>query len=388
MGLDVVADREADGAIRLRLAGFGGLDPCEYPAIVGALGAHLGLDADALRKAASTATSEPPDPRFPALAKLVKLARSDWEAWGDALVDRVVDLYRTGSLVPMSEDAEWALRELFAAHEVAIVARIAGRGMTDDAVRLLRDAGLMLPAGPSMIELAWRLGRQVSSLKGPPGLPTLAEERAPIADTIRALLAGPMTDEDHAALGYIERRGAVYMRRPAQLTSQGISRVLSDEELAVVRGVIKADPKGASWRRVAADLRSAARTTSLLNDFDRVAKTELHYAHAEGALRTLREEAALVGDKDPMVYKLAAPDACHDCRRIWGPMSDPKRYRLSEVVDRNGGAGNFGLPRAQWGPCVGPIHPNCTEGPLHLWHQDVHDLVQELAGQLRTRYGR
>ncbi len=376
------------GELRLSVSGLGSVDPCEYGTLIGALGAHLGLDAQALRKAAVPPSGEPPDPRFPGLIKLVRLAQGDWSAWGRQLVDVVVERIRSGDLLPLTETGEAQLRELFRAHEVSIVGRFSGRGLDKEARRLLAAQGLVPSEGASLIELAWRLGRQVSSLQGPPGLPTEGAERESIEAIVKALTVRPLSAPEREAVGYIERRGAVYMRRPVTLTTQGLQRVLSDTELGLVRGVIKrsAETK-AGWRETAAKLRATPQSPSLQNDFDRVARTELHFAHAEGALHTLKEEASLVGDADPLVYKIVGGDSCRDCRRIWGPMAAPRTYRLSEVEARNDGRGNFGLPRASWGPCVGPIHPNCTEGPLHLWVPAVHDKVTELAALLRNRFG-
>lgn len=391
MALAVQVDRRKDGALRLRLAGFDDLDRCEYPTVVAALGAHLGLDASGLRKAAGSAPEhgEPLDPRFPALGKLVDRARSDWDTWGGRLVDEVVELVRSGRLLPSTPEGERALRAIFRDHEVAIIARFTGAGADASELVRLRAVGLLPERGFSFVELAWRLGRQVSSLRGPPGLPTSAEERRPLEETIRALVKRPLTPEDQHALGFVQRRAAVYMRRPAQQATASLSRVLSDEEYRLLRGgLVRAVEQRQGWRATASRLGDALKgNPTLINDLDRVAKTELHFAHAEGALKTLREDASELGEADPEVYKLVAPQACAACRRIWGPMSSPVRYRLSFVLSRNEGRGNFGLPQAEWGPCSGPIHPNCTEGPLHIWIPRLHGKVMALAATMAARYG-
>ena len=167
-----------------------------------------------------------------------------------------------------------------------------------------------------------------------------------------------------------------------------MDRQLSEaERWAVGTAVAEAIRTGQTQQRLARELRDVTRGTVLVNDMDRVARTELHFAHAHGAYVGLKEQARLVGDEDPLVYKLVGGDACEHCRRIWGPSGSPHTYRLSYIEQREASGGNFRLPSSEWGPVIGPVHPNCREAALLYFHPDIHDAIQEAAAELAEWYG-
>jgi len=374
------------GGIALRLRGLGGVDSCDFPGLVAAFGGHLGLDAQALRKAARPVGGKEPDARYPGLRKLIAQARRDWQSFGDELVEKVMELAREGRLLPLTAANEARLADLFTEHEVGVLLRVSGRGDPTHLAQL-RAAGILGPDGPqvSYIEAAWRIGRAID----PHGLDSgmVQDPSATLSDVLRPLVEVPLSPTDKASLDYVQRRGFVFMRRPLQGTSDDVYRALVHEEYSKLRGAMDASVTlNEGWQDTARRLKDTVRgNASLGNDWDRVAKTELAFAHNHGALERLRDESlTLTGSADPKVYKLVSASACSDCRRIWGPNDAPKKYSLSFVETRNGGNGNFGLRRQQWGPCVGPIHPNCTEGPLHLWNPKVHDVVQRIAERMRN----
>lgn len=363
---------------------LGTMDACLYPAVFAALGQHLGLDPEPLRKAVegdgSSQDHEPPDPRYPEITRLIEAARKDWILWGDQLVAKVGELLHAGKLLPMTRANEKVLHELFRDHQVRLVLRMAGthpdREKVEDLIRRgLVDKGVQTS---SYIDVAWKLGRGLSMLEahkmdraGSPSLESI----------VRKAVKYDLTPQDEEAIAYVKRRGAIFMRRPAEMTTSELDRELNDEEYRAIRqAVARGVEQRHDSKRVARELHDALKgNASLQNDMDRVALTELAFAHSHGSYVALKAQAAEVGQDDPWVYKFAGAGACRDCRRIWGPPSDPKRYRLSEIEAREAAGGNFKRPRREWGPVIGPVHPHCTEGPLQYYHPDLVDAINAVA---------
>lgn len=405
-------------AERLRLrTNLDTVDPCDLPAVFSALAAHLGLDPEIMHKAVTPTGGEGPDPRYPALQVLIRKARRDWDGAGQKLVAAVRELLDAGKLLPLTAENEAALLELFRDHRVTITARFAGH--VDDLPRLreLVRAGLVADPvkSPSVIDLAYRLGRGLRMLEThriPTGDPPSLEE------IIRQALAVELTPRDRVAMAYAQRRAAVFMRRPADQATNGVHRALTLAELGAFRRATSAAIERAEGSRqlaralrdaasevaghptadreavrrdgaraVSVEVQEAMAERTLQNDMDRVARTELHFAHAHGAYEALRDQCAEAGIKSPEVYKLAAPGACADCRRIWGPIEAPRHYALSYIEEREAAGGNFGLSRSEWGPVIGPVHPNCTEAALQLWDQalvsSIHDAAREILATYR-----
>jgi hypothetical protein len=365
---------------------LGRLDPCDLPAVFAALGQHVGLDGEALRKAASTSAGEPPDPRYPALRVLIARAQADWARWGARLVSEVQKLVSTGKLLPMTPVNEALLRDLLEGHHLQIVASFTGTSTHEERRKELVRRGLIEPqAGPGLIETAWRLGRRLDMLV-PHGVPT---QQAPPFDAIlRAAASAPRpTAQDRAALAYVQRRAAIYMRRPAEAATSEVARLLNEEEYRVVRGATgRAVEQRMGSKRLERELAEALTGhPTLANDLERVARTELAFAHCQGAYEALKAQTAEAGHADPEVYKFVSPDACSDCRRIWGPPSAPHHFRLSFVEEREARGGNFRTPRKEWGPVIGPVHPNCTEGPLMYFDASLVDAINEAADAFLKR---
>lgn len=415
MRLAVRAERRGDGALHVR-HNLGALDSCDLPAVFAALGADLGLEAEPLRKAVGERGGEGPDPRYPELITLVRAARRDWDKSGAQLVERVQALLRAGKLLPMTAENEAALLELFRDHEVRVLARFAGYHGTDlPRYRRLVAAGLVDDTvNASLVDVAYRLGRGLNALELHRVKPA---EAPPLADVLRAALAVPLTERDRAAVEYARRHAAVYMRRPINQCHHGLQRALTDAELGAFRAATAAAVQGGrtgyqlqqALREAAGDAAghpavARARATAmeqlepelvdemssrtLQNDMERVSRTELAFAFSSGAYEALRQQTAAAGIADPEVYKFVSPRACSDCRRIWGPPSRPKRYRLSYVEAREAAGGNFGKPRQDWGPTVGPVHPNCTEGPLAVYDEVLVGSINKAADEILAAFKR
>lgn len=392
------------------------VDACDIPAVFAALGAHVGFDAEELRKASTPKGGEGPDPRYPELVTLVQQARRDWDRFGKRLVREIERLLRDGKLLPMTSTNEALLLELFRDHQVAVLARFAGHTADLPRLRRLVDAGLVEPSvkQPSLIDLAFRLGRGLDMLHVHRVKPA---EAVPLDRIVRDALRVELTDRDRQALAYVQRRGEVFMRRPVEQCTNAAQRALTLAELQAFRAATtNAIQKAHGHRELARALRDAASTVAahpaadreavrehgadavspavqeamanrtLQNDMERVARTELAFAHAHGAYEALRQQTAEAGIKDPEVYKFAAPRACNDCKRIWGPPANPTRYKLSYVEAREADGGNFDRPREDWGPVIGPVHPNCTEGPLQFYDRKLVDSINKAADEILAAY--
>jgi len=210
-----------------------------------------------------------------------------------------------------------------------------------------------------------------------------------LEELVQQALKGPLTSQDHRALSYAQQRAAIYIRRPAAAVRAGLEARLNEEELGSFRSTIAgAVARKASRQSLASELREVIEGPTASNDMDRIARTEMAFAHSFGAYAALKDQARSAGIADPLVYKFVAPGACTDCKRIWGPPSDPIRYRLSYIEAREAAGGNFRRPRREWGPVVGPVHPNCTEGPLQYWSESLVDAINQAADELDSIFGR
>lgn len=354
-----------------------GLPSATRLAVLGAMANHALHEVD-LAKAVH-GEGEGADPRFPELNALVDRVRTTWSWWARRLADHLAALLGSGAPPEKVEEA-------IAEHDAGVTAAITGqvpardRDVVDDLVAAGALSADLATSAP--IPTAVRLGMAHDPIN----------PRGVAAPTVHPLTR-PLSPNELGAMAYARKRAAIYMRRPiaglqatvdlVALDSAPVSRRLPAIERKLVGDVIEqaiADrtPVG----QVAKQLRAAVQGTSLSNDMDRVAITELAFAHNHGALVGL--EASIPPGSDPMVYKIVNPGACADCRRIWGHPANPVRYRLSVVKAGD----NFGKSHGQWGPTVGPGHPRCTCPPLLIWNDAVHDAVQDVAEELRRIYGR
>jgi hypothetical protein len=169
--------------------------------------------------------------------------------------------------------------------------------------------------------------------------------------------------------------GRVAAAPPPTVGTGGSGRELTEREYAAVRPAVQqAIMERRTARELARELRAAVAGTKLTNEMERVARTELRDAHANGAYQALKEQAGSAGLDDPEVYKITSPTGCRECIRIWG-RGGSRRYRLSQVEAWEAQGGNYGRPPAQWGPTIGTVHPNCTCGPLLLYVGDKEHAV-------------
>jgi hypothetical protein len=367
--------------------------------IVVALASDLGIELASLEKA--SAHGEGPDPRYPELNALVTRLRSTWNRWANWLAQRLIDSLGKGD--PTSTVTAREIQRILFEHEAGTTAAITGHHTDTLTVRGLQARGLLTgdehytapipqaftqglgidPRQPHPVPLPSGRTPPQEAPKGSPLMPP--EPRRPL-EVIRR----PLTPQQEGALAYTRTRAAIYLRRPISGLRTAAERSVldmgaqldwrQDDHAAITATVELGITRTLTPSQVAKEIRATVLGPTAEADLDRIARTELQAAHSAGALVALR---AMATEPDPLVYKIASPGACVDCRRIWGHPANPVQYRLSAVVGRD----NFRLPRSEWGPTVGPTHPACTCPPLQLWHADIHDAVQDIAADMRKIFG-
>ena len=367
------------------------------------------------------------DARYPVIEHLIEQARRDWATCGEQLVQRVYEIMRDNPV--LSSEQRKQIEGLFRAHEAAIILRFSGVG--DEAARKRAvEAGFIKPGTViwSDTDIAFRAGLGLDALEQAVQAPTPESARAQVANVVEAFGKQPMSHTDELALDFARRRAARLMRRPIQDQHDAVrsivdratapelrggtaaaprppgeagasptaeeggtprSRVLTEAEYAKVRPTIeRAILERRTERELASDLRAAVAGTQLTNEMLRVARTELRSAHAEAAYEALKTQTQELGIPDPEVYKLTSPTGCKQCIRIWG-RGGSTRYLLSQVEAWEQQGGNYGRPAASWGPTIGPVHPNCTCGPLLVYvgetqHAAVLNAVERVMAQIRA----
>lgn len=348
------------------------------PTILAALSEHVGA-AEPLLKA------QPPDPKNPTLTMLVERSLQDMQAWVATLIEALLFWWRGRRRGRFTAEQERELRAVFGAHEEDLVVQFAGMlGYATDAPA---DHAARLPDGlGSYVEAAARLGLTADPLSPLTGLqgPRLTWEA--LGDELGNI---PMDDTTREAVSAMQRRGAIYMRRPAQRFEDEVVRTLLDHDRALSTQQLQ-DIRAAGADAVAQQmgvvdferkLKDIADAT-LTNDMARVSRTELAQASAWGAYAVLKKKAAELGETDPEVYKLTSMTACQHCWRIWGRRGNI-RYRLSVLERWEAEGGNFHKPAREWRATIGPVHPQCLCGQLFLYtgndlHTRLLDAVDEM----------
>lgn len=340
--------------------------------------------------------SEFPDPRWPQIAELVDEAHRVWDRWTTALLDDLGEVVVTGAHDP--ETAE-RLHMAFRRHAAGVLGAFAG--VTYDplvTLSLVRPTlakaepkGPTLPpdyASTALVTMAVGLGLGAD----PTRERTEGERTVPVV---------PLTAAQLEAVRYAQARAGVYMRKPvdslhaelaASFAARGISmdrRELSPAEQRTIGDTVaRAIMQGRGAMQLAADLRAAAVDTAMVNNMLRVARTELQFAMSHGAYTEVKRRTE---GTDPTVYRMAAPGACKECRRILGVGAGAIRYKLSEIEAWDAAGGNFGKPAAEWRATIGPIHPACACSPVLIDHvpagasPELRSKLDEIRARMRAK---
>lgn len=381
-----IADQTEDGLV-IR-TDWDAMPGHQLGAAVDALCAHLGCHPEAMRKAGPL--RERVDPRFGELAVLIAHATDNWAHWGKRLAERVVDLVEHVNLFPIGVETQRALRSLFDDHRAALQVSLGAPAIASQRLARLQDAHLLSPllteAGGGL-EIAYRLGKGLDTLRLHE-LPVRVDP-PPFAQAVALARTVPLTETDRHAIRWAQTRAGELIRRPVETAAGKMAVRLGDEEIGSIRHAVAGHiAAGEARQNLVHDLQEAVKGTAISNDLERIARTELAAAHNFGAYVKLKEQAKAAGIDDPQVYRTASINACEHCKRIWGPPTKPKIYRLSLIEAREAAGGNVGVPSEHWGPVIGPVHPNCLCGPVALWHPSFGDAVSRAAEEVIKKFGR
>ena len=169
----------------------------------------------------------------------------------------------------------------------------------------------------------------------------------------------PLNAIERGAVQMAQLRAAQYCKGLGNRISTDMTQVFIEAD-SQLRARMEDDIKTATAHNIAAreaidKLRSDIgwATRDWARDLRRIAITEKTYAMQRGQADALR------GDYGPdvLVSRIPRPDACDKCKELHiGKNGLPYVFKLSELED-NGS--NVGVPRADWKPVVGAIHPHC-----------------------------
>jgi hypothetical protein len=327
--------------------------------------------------------SEDVDPGWPDFLQVLNGAMVPWETWNAWLLR---ELARTPMARGRNPGLADQIRQRLREHETGVIAATTGATVDAQIASALVRTGQLRPDYPTraLVPQAVALGLGADpDQRRPPGTRTPPRE--------------PRTPAELGALTYARARAGAYMRRPVDGFQRAVTTALLEEGVDVDPRALSPDERAIIGREVAAAvrdridpaelaqrLRDATAGTTLTNDMERVARTELAFALNHGALAALR--AKLRPGEDPDVYRIASPQACTECRRIWGSSREPVLYKLSYIEYRERNGGNFGLPAAAWGPVIGPVHPNCLCSPPIRHTAVTQELSNLIADRVRRGY--
>lgn len=398
MRLHAVVDVDPDGAVVIQTERWRKHLPTERRAdVVRAFAALLDVSAEDLHdhdpmEKAVRPMGEQPDPRYGELLSLIEAARKDWDTWGTKLTRRVIKLLDQGHLLPLSADTQAVLRALFDDHRMAVAVTFLGPGAAGVPAAKLEQlirSGLVdrsVAERGGYVELAYRLGR---------GLNTLRQHDRPARDrevslgaALEEALKTKIDARDRKAVDYARKRVGELIRIPLARPAVQLDRVLTDEEAGSLRAAVAEHVEEGGTERLKRDIQEAIKGTRITNDLDRIIRTELQFAHSYGAYKTLKEQAKTeLGEDDPLVYRVASIGACTHCLRLWGQPTSPRRYRLSELEKWEAQGGNFGLPAAEWGPTIGPVHPQCCCSPVAYFNEEAEDAIAKAVENIMRAAG-
>ncbi len=324
--------------------------------------------------------------------------------WINRALDDLEGMMQRGE-IDFPLDVERGQDELVA-HRLAIHAAglLYQHGVRDYRVReaLARDILGRAPWVVDLIGAGYRLGLVHQAVK-----PEVEWDRA-----WSVAQRAPLTDVDRFMLAHVKARGGAYLRKVAYTASEAGNLALLERDVKITRDqMLRGIEERIHPHRLAgfmADLtgRKVDRGDGVMiwsggdwsRDWRRVARTELAFAHNHGALSAMLQrhpENADRKDGDPLrvprvlVFKqpqrvrrregkLWAP--CTHCYRIWyADDTTPQLYPLDDVI----AAGeNVGKKAAEWGPTVGPTHPNDLCGPLREFIPETLNLYPGMRKQL------
>lgn len=334
---------------------------------------------------------EPPSPFTPLLNALIDVARQQFAQWREHLFGAVVKTTgETGQKLPLDDTTRSRLARVYDAYGNALRYRFSGTLADPERKPALLKSPAMLADSAAVIPVvaAYKTGsrwdgERVPQMRGPAKDDQESQARAQAA--LKLTLKLDMSDWREASMREAQERAGNLITKVSDSAIRTIGDVLNrnsqawtDEQLAPVRDMAaqairdrwtKERFKQRLWEAIADSTIPGVK--DMTNNLDRIVATELQFAYWRGAVDRMVEEA---GTTDLDVFVIASPDACTECKRIWGLMPHPHVYKLSEIV-ANGT--NRGLKPKDWRAIVGPIHPRCMCPPPLKYRPKVVSAVEK-----------
>jgi hypothetical protein len=289
--------------------------------------------------------------------KLIELARKDFALFGKQMIAEVQKMIDGDRLFPLTDEKVKVLREIFEDYQLKVSIRLTGLPEQAKYLKELRRAGLIEP-DVSLLDLSFKVGKVIHNLR----LQGTEPGKYPSFETmIERAKVIPITDVEKRAVKFIKQSAAERVRPIAgALTGRINGHILNQEKVIIRKEILTGVKERIHPFDLARQLRETALGENIASsrDYERVARTELNDAYAQGVFSGL---ASHYRGQDPLVYKIVAKTACKHCKRIWGKSDSPRYYRMSEVAAN---PSNEGIKAANWQAQVGTIHPNCTEAGL------------------------
>ena len=277
-------------------------------------------------------------------------------------IDRAKKIIDAEEFFPLDSKKLSLLREIFEDHGDGFLITLAGHRENLDRFKTLKHEGLIFGGQVDYVDLAYRLGKMIPALR----LVSQKKGKFPTLKTlIERAIKDPLSPPEKKAVLFAQHQAAEKLRPIVNTLGSAITQDLLEREKSIVRREIVT---GIRERRPILKLASMLREKTLAQgnptnrDYERVARTEMVRAYCEGAVVQIKKD--LPPKKDPTVFKQVASTACVHCRRIWGEAPNFRYYKLSEVEKM---PSNVDKKAKDWKAQIGPIHPNCTDGPLQVY---------------------
>lgn len=346
-------------------------DSCFQEEALAGLIQKLGFEPVELQK--SLWNGDHDNPELRPLKELVELARNDFDRYGEQLIEVIQKLIDEDRLFPLDHEKFEILRKIFEDHNEAFLIRFAGWRDNYKLYKRLKNMGL-ITSEIGYVDISYKMGKIVPLLRlisqGVGKFPSLKE-------IVHRAMAQPLSPPEKKALTFARHHAAERMRPVLDMFAGRVRDDLLDFERRYIREEIATGiKKRIGALRLSSKLRerTLAEGNPTSRDYERVARTELIEAYAQGTYGQIKQDYR---GKDVFVFKHVAKTACDQCRRIWGTPPNFIYYRLSSLEKHDT---NVGKKPKEWTAQVGPIHPQCTEGGLQVWVD-----LSYLTGGLQTQ---
>lgn len=182
----------------------------------------------------------------------------------------------------------------------------------------------------------------------------------------------PLTTAERKALEHVRKRAGIYLR---PIYDEAGRVWTAEREIGELRRVARtAVAKRIPVREAARMLSNSQRARGIFRDAERVMRTEIAEARAQGAwMRDQHQPQA-------MIYRHTSLTPCRVCLRLYKAPDGMPRLWPAAVVEQESASGPNHGPQDTWGPRIGPTHPNCVCSPWSQWIPELESVFRPRAG--------